>query len=173
MLKKTIQYKDLDGNPVEGDFYFNLSKAEIAEMEVSTKGGLAEYLREIIKAEDGGLIIAAFREIIQKAVGKRHEDGRQFLKNEEIRSEFMQSDAFSELFMELVTDADAGSKFIRGIVPADMVDAIASGDRVTDLKLPEKPAWMTEDRVPTPEELVGATPEQLKEAFRRQAAAQN
>lgn len=172
MLKKSITYKDLDGNDVTDDFFFNLSKAEIAEMELSKRGGLGAYLQEIIQAEDGGQIIDTFKEIICKAVGRRHEDGRQFVKNQEIVNEFLNSDAYSVLFMELVTDAEASSQFIRSIVPHEMSEAIAAGQPVTDLQLPDQPAWIDEGRVPTQEELVGATPHQLMEAFRRQAESQ-
>ena len=109
MLKKTLTYSDLDGNPVTEDFYFSLSKAEIAEMELSYDGGLQTHLKRIVANKDGAAIIGAFKNILTSSVGRRSEDGRRFIKSDEITQEFMQTDAYSELFMELVTDADASA----------------------------------------------------------------
>lgn len=171
MLKKTITFEDLDGNKVTEDFYFNVSKAEIAELELSTKGGLSEHLKTIVEAEDGASIMKTFRDIISLSVGVRSEDGRRFIKNEEVRDNFMQTDAYSVLFMELVTDAEKGSEFIRGIMPSDLADKIAAGERVTDLPIPEDelPAFVRENREPNQRELTGMSKEELQAAFRIRA----
>lgn len=120
MLKKTITYKDFNGDEVSEDFFFHLSKAELVEMEVSHEGGLAESLQKIIAAEDGKGIIAEFKNIILSAYGKRSEDGKRFVKNATVREEFESSEAYSALFMDLVTNADAAVEFINGIVPGDL-----------------------------------------------------
>lgn len=120
MLKKVIQFQDLDGNPREGEFYFNLSQAELAEMELSHGGGLRQYLDTIVKDNDGKKIIETFKMIIGSAVGVRSDDGVRFIKSDDIRDAFMQSDAYSVLFMELVTNAVSASEFINGIVPSNM-----------------------------------------------------
>lgn len=175
MLAKTIKFLDLDDNEVEETFYFNLSQAEITEMELSKKGGLSAYLLGIIASEDGELIMAAFKDLICKSVGKRSMDGRRFIKNQEVVDEFVQSDAYSKFFMELVTDAGAASDFINGVVASAMKDnSLAEVKPITDVSLPEpaeQPAWVTEGRTPTPEELKNATQAQLQEAFKRQAEA--
>jgi hypothetical protein len=174
MLKKTMTFKDLDGNDVTEDFYFNLNKAELAEMELSQKGGLAKHLEELIASDDGGTIIATFKKILVSSIGKRSEDGRRFIKNQQIIDEFMQTNAYPDFFMELATNAESAAEFIRGIVPAEAAEAMANGQPITDLKLPEgqqeMPAWYTEGRVPTEAELVGASPQLLMEAFRRKSA---
>lgn len=117
MLKKTITYEDFNGEEVSEDFFFHLSKAELVEMEVSHEGGLSESLQRIIAAEDGKAIIAEFKEIILGSYGKRSEDGKRFVKNATIREEFESSEAYSALFMELVTDAESAVEFINGIIP--------------------------------------------------------
>lgn len=122
MLKKSITYTDFNGNEVTEDFYFNLSKAEIVEMELSVHGGLKDHLEKIIAAEDGKEIIAQLKHIILKAYGKRSEDGKQFIKNDQIREEFASTEAYSELFMELATQTDAAIEFTNGIIPKDMRD---------------------------------------------------
>lgn len=118
MLKKTITYEDFDGNKRTETFYFNLTQAEVAEMELSTKGGLVAKINKIIETEDSEAIIAIFKEVIAKAYGEKSEDGRRFIKNKELREAFIQTQAYSDLFMELATNADAAAAFMNGIVPA-------------------------------------------------------
>lgn len=120
MLNKTITYTDYNGNKRTEDFYFNLTKAEIMEMEMTTAGGLAEMIQRIVAAQDAPAIIKIFKELVLKAYGQKSPDGKRFIKNEELREEFAQTEAYSQLFMELATDADMASKFVNGIVPADV-----------------------------------------------------
>ena len=120
MLKKTITYTDYNDNTRTEDFYFNLSEAEIMEMEMSTVGGLAESIQKIVAAQDAPSIIKIFKDLVLKAYGVKSADGKRFIKNSAIREEFEQTEAYSKLFMELATDSDAASKFISGILPNDM-----------------------------------------------------
>lgn len=117
MLKKTIAYTDYNGNERKEDFYFNLNKAEIAEMELEVKGGMSAMLQEITAAQDTPSLIKVFKNLILKSYGKKSPDGVRFIKSQELRDEFEQSEAYSELFMELATNADAASEFINGIIP--------------------------------------------------------
>lgn len=119
MLKKTITYTDYNGNERKEDFYFNLTQAEIMEMEMSTSGGLAEMIQRIVDAQDAPAIIKIFKDLVLKAYGIKSPDGKRFIKNDEVREEFAQTEAYSILFMELATDADAASKFVNGIIPAN------------------------------------------------------
>ena len=120
MLKKTITYTDYNGLERTEDFYFNLSKAEIMEMEMSTTGGFAEMLQKIVAAQDAPAIIKVFKDITLKAYGEKSPDGKRFIKSDELREAFSQTEAYSQLFMELATDADAASNFIKGVIPADL-----------------------------------------------------
>lgn len=126
MIKETITYTDYNGVERKEDFYFNLTKAEIMEMEMSTKGGLAEMIQRIVAAQDQPAIIKIFKDLIIKAYGVKSADGKRFIKNDEVVEEFVQTEAFSQLFMKLATDADAASKFVNGIVPADMAKQLAA-----------------------------------------------
>lgn len=119
MLKKTITYNDYNGNERTEDFYFNLSKAEALEMEMSTTGGLSEMVRKIVAAQDTPALIKIFKEILLKAYGEKSPDGKHFVKSDEIATSFSQTEAYSQLFMELATNADAAAKFVNGITPAD------------------------------------------------------
>lgn len=135
MIKKTITYKDLDGNSITEDFYFALSKAEIAEMELRQGGGMEQYLTAIVASGNGGMIMSAFKEFVVKSYGRRSENMRSFLKSDEITMEFLGTDAYSQLFMELVTDAKAGAEFVAGIMPVPIPEGATpvSGS----LELPE------------------------------------
>lgn len=120
MLKKTITYTDYNGQERTEDFYFNLNKAEIMEMEMSTAGGLAENIQKIVSAQDAPAIIKIFKDLVLRAYGEKSADGRRFIKNDKLREAFSQTEAYSELFMQLATDADEAAKFINGIVPSDI-----------------------------------------------------
>ena len=126
MIKKTITYTDYNGVERKEDFYFNLTKAEIMEMEMSTKGGLAEMIQRIVAAQDQPAIIKIFKDLITKAYGVKSPDGKRFIKNDEVLDDFIQTEAFSQLFMELATNADEAAAFVNGIVPADMAKQIAN-----------------------------------------------
>lgn len=126
MIKETITYTDYNGTERKEDFYFNLTKAEIMEMEMSTKGGLAEMIQRIVAAQDQPAIIKIFKDLIIKAYGVKSPDGKRFIKNEEVVNEFVQTEAYSQLFMKLATDADAAANFVNGIVPADMAKQMAA-----------------------------------------------
>lgn len=167
MIKKTIAFDDFNGNKVTEDFYFNLNKAEIAEMELSAKGGLGEYVKQIIKEEDGGKLVALFKELLVKSVGIRSEDGRQFIKKQEIIDYFTQSNAYSELFVELATNAEVASEFVNGVIPAGLQEEVAKQGSAEIEQKNTTPAWITEGRTPTQDELKNATPEQIQIAFAR------
>lgn len=120
MIKKTIEYVDYNGENRKEEFYFNLSKAEVMEMEMSKNGGLSEYIQRIVKSSDNAAIIALFKEIICKAYGEKSLDGKRFIKNKELTEAFVQTEAYSELFMELATNADEAAAFVNGIIPKNM-----------------------------------------------------
>ena len=121
MLKKTITYTDYNDVERTEDFYFNLSKAEIMEMEMGTTGGLAEMINKIVQTQDAPAIIKVFKDLILKAYGERSADGKRFeKKNGTLAEAFAETEAYSQLFMELATDADAAARFVNGIIPRDM-----------------------------------------------------
>ena len=120
MLKKTISYVDYNGNERKEDFYFHLSKAELMEMEMGTTGGLAEMIKRIVAAQDAPAIMKIFKDLILKAYGEKSPDGKRFIKNQNLIDEFAQTEAYSQLFMELAMDANKAAEFVNGIMPADI-----------------------------------------------------
>lgn len=120
MLKKTIKYTDYNGTEREEDFYFNLSKAEVTEMELSIDGGMSQMIENIVKSQNNKEIVGMFKEIILKAYGEKSADGRRFMKSKEITENFSQTEAFSELFVELALNEDKAADFIKGILPREI-----------------------------------------------------
>lgn len=141
MLKKSITYDTYDGQRVTEDFYFHLTKAELVEMEMSHKDGLSESLKKIIATSDGKEIISEFKKIILAAYGQKSEDGRRFIKNEKLRQEFAATEAYSVLFMDLVTDPDAAAEFVSQVIPREL-----SGEA----QLALVPKQTSEEPVPNP-----------------------
>ena len=125
MIKKTITYVDYNGTERTEDFYFNLSKAELMEMEMGTKGGLTEELQRIINTQDTPEIIKVFKGLLLKSYGQKSPDGKRFIKSEELSEEFEQTEAYSQLFMELATDDKKASDFVNGIIPSDISAEVA------------------------------------------------
>lgn len=119
MYIKPITYTDYNGIERTEKFHFNLTKAELMEMQMSTTGGLAEMIQKVIDAQDAPSIIKIFKDLILKAYGEKSEDGKRFIKSKELSDAFSQTEAYSILFMELAQDADKAAEFVNNIVPAD------------------------------------------------------
>ena len=125
MLKKIITYTDYNGIERTEPFYFNLSKAELMEMELGVTGGMTEMLDKIIAAKDAPSLMKTFKEMIMKAYGVKSDDGKRLIKSEELSIAFTQTEAYSVLFMELITDDKAAADFVNGIIPNEIKDKVA------------------------------------------------
>lgn len=124
MLKKTINYTDYNGEERSETFYFNLTAAEITEMELSVEGGLKARFERIIETKDTPSLIKEFKQLILLAYGQKSEDGRRFIKSEKLKEEFAQTAAYSELFMELATDSKAAANFVNSIIPKNVAEQV-------------------------------------------------
>ena len=120
MHVERVEYPDYNGVERKEDFYFNLTKAELLEMEMGIVGGFNAMIQRAIDAQDTPTLIGIFKDLLLKSYGVKSADGRRFIKNAEVLNEFKETEAYSILFMKYATDADAASKFIKGIVPADL-----------------------------------------------------
>lgn len=119
MLKKTIKYEDFNGVEREEDFYFNLTEAELIEMELSKDGGIDEYAKRISREMNGPKLVELFKQLILKAYGVKSDDGKNFRKSPEIIADFVSTNAYSVLFTELGTNSEEAAKFFTGIIPKD------------------------------------------------------
>ena len=117
MFAKEITYTDFDGEKRTEKFYFNLTQAECIELEALGKGGLEGYIRRIISSDDQVEILNIIKKVILLAYGEKTADGKRFYKNQQMQDAFAASEAYSALFMELLSDADKASEFMREIAP--------------------------------------------------------
>lgn len=120
MYVKEIEYTDFNGVTRKEKFYFNLTKAEILDMELGKTGGLTEYIQKILAAQDTPEIMALFKKLLLMSYGVKSDDGRRFIKNDQVREDFEQTQAYSDLYMLLALDDNEASKFVNAIVPEDM-----------------------------------------------------
>lgn len=170
MFKKTIKFQNFNGDEVERDFYFHLSKAELLEMAATDE--LSKRLQKIIEDKNGKEVIEEFRQIIAMSCGVRSEDGERFIKSPEAQSMLLDSPAYDVLLMELCTEANAAVDFVNLLIPQKMRDEMkkqvekagTSGDAPP--REDTRPAWLREQRAPTPEELQSASREELQLAFK-------
>lgn len=117
MYRKTVTFEDYNGVTRTEDHYFHLNEAEVMEMEMGIDGGLAEMIQRIVAAQSAPEIMKVFKEIVLKSYGQKSPDGRRFIKNEELRTEFSQTEAYSKIFMELATNTKEAIAFVNGIIP--------------------------------------------------------
>lgn len=174
MLKKIIKYTDFNDEEVVEEHHFHLSKADLVEMEVSFDGGLSKALTEIIKSEDGKMIISTFKKLVLDSYGQKSDDGKRFVKNDYLREKFASSEAYSTLFMELVTDAEKAAEFVNGIIPKGMeadvskitgnedpIPVLGTPGKVPDSEPTEK-ATVTETMLTRPEAQRVLTPDDVR-----------
>lgn len=131
MLKKTITYRDFNDKERTEEFYFNLNEAEIIEWEMSHKGGLTEMIKRIVAAEDQPELSKLFKDLIRKSYGVKSDDGRRIIKNDAVWEDFSQTNAYSALYMELVTNDQAAAAFVNGIIPSDLAKKVAENPNAT------------------------------------------
>lgn len=136
MIKKTITYTDYNGLERTEDFYFNFSKAEIAEMQLTAEGGMDERIKKIVSTVDTPELIRLFKRLVMESYGEKSPDGRRFIKSKELATAFTQTEAYSQLFMELASNAEMASEFTNGIMPkpdpeelAKLAEAEAEAER--------------------------------------------
>lgn len=116
MHKETITYNDLNGVQRTENFYFDLSKPEIVKMQASAKGGYDVQLRSIAADLNGAKIMEFFENFITKSYGEKSEDGRRFMKSEEISRSFMETPAYEVLFEKLVTNDKYAADFVNAVM---------------------------------------------------------
>jgi hypothetical protein len=176
MLKKTMTYKDLDGKPVTEDFYFNLTRAELTLLGLNNEAqNIEARLRKMIAAQDGVAIVQEFVRILELAYGRRSEDGKRFMKDPEYWKEFTQTEAYSDLVMEVLTDGERSAEFIKGLMPTDMRQKVEEQLAVMETKnfVAQHTAADPHhyDKIHTPKQLSEYTMRELEEMSRAEFEA--
>lgn len=130
MITKEITYTDYNGQERTEKYQFNFTKAELTEMELSVNGGLSAMMERIKETDDRPELMRIFKDLILKAYGVKSADGKRFVKSDELRTEFSQTEAYSELYMELMTNTESAITFFNGLIPNDIK---AAGDKVVQM----------------------------------------
>lgn len=129
MLKKTITYTDYDGMERTEDFWFNLSKSELTKLDAELPGGVLGVLRKIIDKKDRKALVDFIETLILRSYGEKTLDGKRFAKTPKMAEEFMQTPAYDELFMSILSDTDSQTSFINGVIPQSMAKEIEATDK--------------------------------------------
>lgn len=129
MLKKTITYIDYDGLERTEEFRFNLTKAELMDMELTTAGTFSETMKRIIAEKDIIRIAKLFKELLLKSYGVKSDDGKRFVKSQELSEAFSQTEAYSDLYIELLSNPEEAAKFFAEVAPKmEEVSAVPAGN---------------------------------------------
>lgn len=147
MLKETIKYTDFDGNEQSENFYFNISKAQFIEMEVNEAGGVVGMLKRVGEARDPKVVMKFMKDFIRKSYGVKSEDGKHFNRSEEITNEFENTEAYSELYCRLCTDAKYAIQFIIKVLPLDEKERGDLFNRIEKLDIDSLPEDVTEEEI--------------------------
>lgn len=135
MIVKDITYTDYKGNEETKKYYFNLTSIEIAEMETSEEGGLTGMINKIVETGDPSTIVKFFKTVILKSYGEVSEDGEQFVKVDSkgipLSVAFSQTEAYSKLFVEMVSDPNVFIQFINNLIPTDLVENLNETPNLT------------------------------------------
>lgn len=126
MIKKTITYKDFNDKERTENFYFHFSQAELLDMEMDVDGGFAERIQKMIDTKDQKELLKIIKKFVYDAYGVKSDDGKRFMKNPEVKAEFIESPAYSIIFMELVTNDQVAAEFVNGVIPDDMKSQYAA-----------------------------------------------
>lgn len=129
MISRTFEYTGYNGQPQHDTWWFNLTEAELYKLELGSAGGMAAKMRRLLREEKTDELVDFFEKLILGSVGERSTDGRKFIKNEEIRQDFYQSKAYSDLFVELVSSGEALTTFMKGVVPENVAAAITEAEK--------------------------------------------
>lgn len=124
MLRKSVNYTDFDGNNRTEVLYFNISKPELLDYLADKGDNFESYVRKLTETSNLKGIMDLFKEIVVISYGEKSEDGRRFIKSEQMSKEFMQTEAYNTLFEELIADPKNAIAFIKGVIPADLSDKL-------------------------------------------------
>lgn len=125
MIKKTVTYTDYNDEERTESFYFHYTEAEILDMEMSEEGSFTDRIQRIIDAKDKTALMKLIKKFVIDAYGVKSEDGKRFMKNDDLKTAFVECPAYSDIFMEMVTNDEVAAEFVNGVIPNTMKDRVA------------------------------------------------
>lgn len=125
MIKKTIHYTDIMGEKSEMVTYFHMNKAEVLKWMVPDGNlTLDQVLNKFLEHKNVKEMMLTIEDLIRRSYGEKSVDGKSFVKSAERTEAFMQTEAYSTLFMELINDDDKATEFLNGIFPAELTEEV-------------------------------------------------
>lgn len=134
MYIKEVEYTDFSGIKRKERYYFHLSESEVLKLEYSTDKSLGQTIKDMLDSNDQPAIMRKFDELIALAYGVRSDDGKEFMKSEELTNKFMHSAAYNEIFIEMATDARQVAAFVNAVIP-DMKGVIERAEKNQDINM--------------------------------------
>lgn len=140
MYKKNITYTDFNGDERTDAFYFNLSDAEILELQVGYGGDMSRIMSNMLEKRDAKGLLGIITDLIRTSYGEKSSDGKRFMKNQEVKDSFVTTDAYSKLVLELLNDEKEFEKFMTNVIPAAKREALNEALLKREQSLAEEPA---------------------------------
>jgi len=133
LFKKTVTYKDYNGDEQTDTYWFHLSEDEVTVIEYEAVTdrtlGLADMIEKIVKDMKGKEMIGIITNLVEKAYGIRSTDGKRFIKTPELYEEFKSTAGYSKFFFELVTNADTLVEWFNGLLPENLAELAEDAKR--------------------------------------------
>lgn len=155
MITKTISYKNYNDLQVTRVFYFNWTIDEIAEWELSTPGGVQNWMDGIVKARSNETVMAIFRKVVGSSIGERTDDGEGFVKSKKARKQFIGSRAYDAMLIEFMENADRFANFFNELLPEGLDEIAARAEK--NRKRAEGNGDAAVDQTHTDDELMAMT----------------
>lgn len=126
MFIKKHTFFGYDGKERTEEFMFNLNKAELIKF-MTTNGDytLDKLVARLTEERNTKRVMEIFEDLMRLSYGRISVDGRKFEKSDALWEDFHQTEAFSDIFSDIVSDEKKAVEFITGIIPKAMADEIA------------------------------------------------
>lgn len=122
MLKETLTYTDFNGTKRTEDFFFHITEKEALTINAKFGGDLETYVTNLSVDQDPERMIEFIDFMLLTSYGRKSADGRRFEKSEQIKMEFEQSVAYSDLFMKFLQNPEFAANFGAGLVEGSRGD---------------------------------------------------
>lgn len=166
MFKQTITYVNFNDEEVSKDFYFHMSKPEFVMLGVGAEA-MDERIKRMVATNDAKAVLDELDSILKLAVGRKSEDGESFVKDQKAWNDFRFSPAYDEFVMHLMIEPNRMVEFINQLIPEKMQKELRDhfAKQGSTPVVEDTPAWVREDRDPTPQELRNMTAAEMQAAF--------
>lgn len=111
MFKHSVEYVDFNGSDRKEDLYFHLSLPEVTRLEAEIGMGLEDYIKGLTTNQELNTLLAFLERMLLSSYGQKTSDGKSFIKSQVIREAFEYSQAYAEIFEQVLSNPDLARKF--------------------------------------------------------------